>query len=115
MNFVGYEYQKERRPETLEEVEETNSDGSDDGVILLVLVRGDKYLYGGVNISLSDYVIKKSFTLRSAPALELNLVAVTTLLFCGSTAPTATSGVSTTATSLGGAVSMAARPYRTGK
>lgn len=50
-------------------------------------------------------------TLRSAPALVLNLVAVTTLLFLGSTAPTATSGVSTIATSFGGAVKIAARPY----
>ena len=49
-------------------------------------------------------------TLRSAPALELNLVAVTTRLFLGSTAPTATSGVSTTDTTLGGAVKIAARP-----
>lgn len=49
-------------------------------------------------------------TLRSVPALELNLVAVNTLLFLGSTAPTATSGVSTSATSFGGAVKIAARP-----
>ena len=55
-----------------------------------------------------------SLTLRSAPALELNRVAVTTRLFLGSTAPTATSGVSTKAISVGGAVRMAARPYRTG-
>lgn len=40
----------------------------------------------------------------------LNLVAVTTLLFNGSTAPTATSGVSTTATNFGGAVNTAALP-----
>jgi len=53
--------------------------------------------------------------LRSAPALELNLVAVTTLRFRGSTAPTATSGVSTSATIRGGAVRIAARPNRTGK
>ena len=53
-------------------------------------------------------------TLLSAPALELNLVAVTTLLFLGSTAPTATSGVSTIATNLGGAVKIVARPYRIG-
>jgi hypothetical protein len=57
---------------------------------------------------------RKKLTLRSAPALELNLVAVTTLLFLGSTAPTATSGVSTTATIFGGAVNIAARPNRTG-
>ena len=54
--------------------------------------------------------IQSILTLRSAPALELNLVAVTTLLFLGSTAPTATSGVTTTATSFGGAVKIAARP-----
>ena len=40
----------------------------------------------------------------------LNRVAVTTLLFIGSTAPTATSGVSTTATNFGGAVNTAALP-----
>lgn len=45
----------------------------------------------------------------------LNRVAVTTLLFLGSTAPIAMSGVSTTATSLGGAVRTAARPKRTEK
>jgi hypothetical protein len=56
-----------------------------------------------------------NLTLRSAPALELNLVAVTTRLFLGSTAPTATSGVSTTAISLGGAVRIAAQPKRTAK
>jgi hypothetical protein len=56
----------------------------------------------------------KKHTLLSAPALELNLVAVTTLLFLGSTAPTATSGVSTIATNLGGAVKIVARPYRIG-
>lgn len=43
----------------------------------------------------------------------LNLVAVTTLRFLGSTAPTATSGVSTTATNFGGAVNTAALPYLT--
>lgn len=43
-------------------------------------------------------------TRRSAPARVLNLVAVVTLRFNGSTAPTATSGVSTTDKSLGGAV-----------
>jgi len=53
-----------------------------------------------------------ALALRSAPALELNLVAVTTLLFLGSTAPTATSGVSTSATNFGGAVNIAARPNR---
>jgi len=58
-------------------------------------------------------IITQTHTLRSAPALELNLVAVTTLRFLGSTAPTATSGVSTTATSLGGAVKIAARPNNT--
>jgi hypothetical protein len=52
-------------------------------------------------------------TLRSAPARELNLVAVTTRRFLGSTAPTATSGVSMTAINRGGAVSMAARLERT--
>ena len=54
-------------------------------------------------------------TVRMEPALLLNLVAVTTLLFLGSTAPTATSGVSTTATSLGGAVSTAALPNSIGE
>lgn len=54
-------------------------------------------------------------TLRSAPALELNRVAVTTLLFLGSTAPTATSGVSIIATILGGAVRIAACPNRVPK
>jgi len=53
-------------------------------------------------------------TLLSAPARELKRVAVTTRRLSGSTAPTATSGVSTTATSLGGAVKIAARPNRTG-
>ena len=52
-------------------------------------------------------------TVRVAPARVLNRVAVTTRLFLGSTAPTATSGVSTTATSFGGAVRTAARPNRT--
>lgn len=51
----------------------------------------------------------------SAPILELNLVAVTTLLLLASTAPTARSGVSITATSLGGAVKTAARPNLNGK
>ena len=41
-------------------------------------------------------------------------MAVTTLLFLGSTAPIATSGVSTIATNLGGAVKIVARPYRIG-
>lgn len=54
---------------------------------------------------------KKNLTRLSAPALELNRVAVTTRRFLGSTAPTATSGVSTIATNLGGAVNSAARPY----
>ena len=54
-------------------------------------------------------------TARVDPALLLNLVAVTTLLFLGSTAPTATSGVSTTATSLGGAVSTVALPNSMGE
>ena len=40
---------------------------------------------------------------------------MTTRLFLGSTAPTAISGVSTTATSFGGAVRTAARPNRTAK
>ena len=39
-------------------------------------------------------------------------MAVTTRLFLGSTAPTATSGVSITATIRGGAVRIAARPKR---
>lgn len=52
--------------------------------------------------------------MRLAPTRELNRVAVTTRLFLGSTAPTAMSGVSTTATILGGAVSTAARPKRIG-
>ena len=51
-------------------------------------------------------------TVLVAPARVLNRVAVTTRRFLGSTAPTATSGVSTTATSLGGAVRTAARPNR---
>lgn len=55
-----------------------------------------------------------SLTARFAPALELNLVAVTTLLFRGSTDPTAISGVSTTATNFGGAVKTAALPNLTG-
>ena len=42
-------------------------------------------------------------TFLSAPALELNRVAVTTLRFRGSMTPTATSGVSITETILGGA------------
>jgi len=42
--------------------------------------------------------------------LELNLVAVTTRRLLASTAPTATSGVSTIATNFGGAVNIAARP-----
>lgn len=49
-------------------------------------------------------------TRLSAPARELNRVAVTTLFFLGSTAPIATSGVSTIATSFGGAVKIVARP-----
>ncbi|KAJ8581773.1 hypothetical protein M405DRAFT_846826 [Rhizopogon salebrosus TDB-379] len=46
-----------------------------------------------------------------SPSRELNSVAVTTLLFLGSTAPgpTTTSGVSTNATSFGGAVKIAVR------
>jgi hypothetical protein len=66
-----------------------------------------------VKILVKETMIDVIRTLRSAPALELNLVAVTTRLFLGSTAPTTTSGVSTTATNLGGAVRMAARPYLT--
>ena len=54
-------------------------------------------------------------TVLSAPARVLKRVAVMTRFFLGSTAPTATSGVSTTATSLGGAVKTAARPKRTAK
>ncbi len=53
---------------------------------------------------------RKALTLLSAPARELNLVAVTTLFFFGSTAPMATSGVSTIATNFGGAVNIAALP-----
>ena len=45
----------------------------------------------------------------SAPARRLNRVAATTRLFFGSTALTATSGVSTIATNLGGAVNIVAR------
>jgi hypothetical protein len=60
-------------------------------------------------------VVKETLTRRSAPARELNLVAVTTRRFLGSTAPTATSGVSTTATNFGGAVRIAARPNRIAK
>ncbi len=58
-------------------------------------------------------VLQHDTYLRSAPALELNLAAVTTLHSLGLTAPTATSSVSTTATSLGGAVKIAARPNST--
>src|SRR6266550_3229269 len=46
-----------------------------------------------------------TLTLRSTSTLELNLVAVTTLRSLGSTAPTATPGVST---SSGGAIKIAA-------
>lgn len=53
---------------------------------------------------------RMSLTLRSAPARELNRVAVTTLRFLGSTEPTATSGVSTIEMTFGGAVRTAARP-----
>jgi hypothetical protein len=53
---------------------------------------------------------KERHTRRSAPARELNRVAVTTRFFRGSTAPIDTSGVSTIATSFGGAVRIAARP-----
>lgn len=49
-------------------------------------------------------------TVRGAPLLVLKRVAVITRRLRGSTAPTATSGVSTTPTSFGGAVSTAARP-----
>ena len=52
-------------------------------------------------------------TLRSAPALELNLVEVMIRLFRGSIAPIDTSGVSNIATNLGGAVKIAALPYLT--
>lgn len=55
----------------------------------------------------------ETLTVRAAPARVLKRVAVMTRFFLGSTAPTATSGVSTTATSFGGAVSTAARPNRT--
>jgi hypothetical protein len=71
-------------------------------------------IYSTSIISTSKNNRRRKLTRRSAPALELNLVAVTTLLFLGSTAPTATSGVSTTATIFGGAVKIAARPNRTG-
>ena len=53
-------------------------------------------------------------TRLSAPARELNRVAVTTRRLSGSTAPTATSGVTTMLTSFGGAVKIVARPKRTG-
>lgn len=58
---------------------------------------------------------QKQLTVLSAPILELNRVAVTTLLLLASTAPTARSGVSITATSFGGAVRTAARPNLNGK
>ena len=54
-------------------------------------------------------------TVLLAPARVLKRVAVTTRRFLGSTAPTAMSGVSTTATSFGGAVRTAARPNRIAK
>lgn len=57
---------------------------------------------------------RRTLTERLAPLRVLNRVAVTTRRFCGSTAPTATSGVSTTPTSFGGAVSTAARPKNSG-
>ena len=63
----------------------------------------------------TGYVRQKQLTVLSAPILELNRVAVTTLLLLASTAPTARSGVSITATSLGGAVKTAARPNLKGK
>ena len=83
--------------------------------------RQSAYLHASIRKSAHNIILalpgkkKKGATLtrRSAPALELNLVAVTTLRFLGSTAPTATSGVSTTATNLGGAVKIAARPNST--
>lgn len=55
-----------------------------------------------------------ALTRLSAPARELNRVAVTTRRLSGSTAPTATSGVTTMLTSFGGAVKIVARPKRTG-
>jgi hypothetical protein len=58
----------------------------------------------------SSHIRGIKHTLRSAPALELNLVAVTTLLSLASTATTATSDVSTSATSSGGAVKVPAWP-----
>lgn len=73
----------------------------------------DINIYIGISLHLKPQI--KSLTRRSAPARVLNLVAVTTLRFKGSTAPTATSGVSTIATSFGGAVRIAALPYRIGK
>jgi len=68
-------------------------------------------LNGCISIELDS--LKSGRTLRSAPALELKRVAVTTRRFNGSTAPTATSGVSTIAINLGGAVRMAACPNLT--
>ncbi len=71
---------------------------------------GDKNLHRVVNTEDSISLQRNGPTLRSAPDLELNRVAVTTLRFLGSTAPTAISGVSTIPTIFGGAVNTAARP-----
>lgn len=66
------------------------------------------HIYPGecVSIRNTNWILDQQWqdtlTLRSAPALELNRVAVVTRLFNGSTAPTATSGVSITASSFGG-------------
>lgn len=77
-----------------------------------VLMSGQKDLQQDP-LALQSFLKRRGRTLLSAPARELNRVAVTTRRFKGSTAPTATSGVSTMATSLGGAVRIAAR-RRTG-
>lgn len=71
-------------------------------------------IYKTIN-SRSKYNGLEKGTLRSAPALELNLVEVMIRLFRGSIAPIDTSGVSSIATNLGGAVKIAALPYLTGK
>ena len=80
-------------------------------VSVLVCRHEDLQRNNSIDFSANKQKLKESeHTRLSAPALELNLVAVTTLLFLGSTAPTATSGVSTIATSFGGAVKIVARP-----
>lgn len=55
-----------------------------------------------MSVSPAPHGLKHVLTLLSAPLLVLKRVAVATLLLSGSTAPTATSGVSTTARSFGG-------------